>query len=821
MCSTLQLIIFLFPIRLLKLVSLILSLKKYLPKEYAKVKGIEKKIFGEYKQLRTMSDLDAQFKYTQHCRSLKTYGVTFFLVKEKMKGKNKLVARLLGVSKESIIRVDEKTKEFLNVYPLECVKKWAASPNTFTLDFGDHFKESLYTMQTSEGENIARLIAGYIDIIMKKKKAKEFVDIDGDEESPMLEEIISPSKATVMQLNKTNLSQVTTGNVGLPGIIRNAQESSTFSSGNFLSQSNLSRQALIGQTTGSLNNQDFENNQNKPQRALLTTLDNARKIIISAQNNLQQRPPDLQNIGNDPASLQWKENLLDVKKQNVNSQISAMNAATAQVVTLSSDGPANTDYNAIGAAVSSISTNLGDFSDHILSIAAINETSDIQSDRLMLAAKNLCNAFGTFLKLVEPDSQEPRQNLYSAVNKIGEASNDVMRNISESDMTNLSVQESLISLAKAVASSTAGLVIAAKNVASHCGDQQSVNQVISLVTQCANSTSQLISCTKLCVSTISNAECQEQIIEAARIVSRNVDAVVDTAIMCCHDNDVLDDLKNSAKNVYETVTDLLDNVRSTNEDKAETKQDESIDKILNATDNLFNSMGNALEMINQAKILAHATTELVNTLKQEAMTQSRTDQQRKLLHAAKLLAEATSKMVEAARGCATYPQDANMQGKLRKAAEDLRSATSIAAGDNLQLKLIRRLELTAKQTAACATQSIAAVQVCTLYQDQVVNNQTHTQLIEQCKIVADNVPKVVQGIRSCMATPESKSAHLGLINSCEDFVNPTQKMIVLCKAVLPTIADEIKAIQLRNCTKQLANSIADLKACLSRVYDTF
>jgi hypothetical protein len=67
-----------------------------------------------------------------------------------------------------VVRVDEKTKEFLNVYPLECVKKWAASPNTFTLDFGDHFKEPYYSMQTTEGEHIARLISGYIDIILKK-----------------------------------------------------------------------------------------------------------------------------------------------------------------------------------------------------------------------------------------------------------------------------------------------------------------------------------------------------------------------------------------------------------------------------------------------------------------------------------------------------------------------------------------------------------------------------------------------------------------------------------------------------------------------------
>ena len=35
----------------------------------------------------------------------------FIYWQEKMKGKNKLVPRLLGVTKESILRVDEKTKE--------------------------------------------------------------------------------------------------------------------------------------------------------------------------------------------------------------------------------------------------------------------------------------------------------------------------------------------------------------------------------------------------------------------------------------------------------------------------------------------------------------------------------------------------------------------------------------------------------------------------------------------------------------------------------------------------------------------------------------
>ena len=40
----------------------------------------------------------------------------FLSLQEKVKGKNKLVPRLLGITKESVVRVDEKTKEVIKIY---------------------------------------------------------------------------------------------------------------------------------------------------------------------------------------------------------------------------------------------------------------------------------------------------------------------------------------------------------------------------------------------------------------------------------------------------------------------------------------------------------------------------------------------------------------------------------------------------------------------------------------------------------------------------------------------------------------------------------
>jgi len=56
-------------------------MKELLPHEYQKKDKIDKKIMFEHSKLQGMTELNAKFRYVQLCRSLKTYGVTFFLVK--------------------------------------------------------------------------------------------------------------------------------------------------------------------------------------------------------------------------------------------------------------------------------------------------------------------------------------------------------------------------------------------------------------------------------------------------------------------------------------------------------------------------------------------------------------------------------------------------------------------------------------------------------------------------------------------------------------------------------------------------------------------
>uniref|UniRef100_T1J0N6 FERM domain-containing protein n=1 Tax=Strigamia maritima TaxID=126957 RepID=T1J0N6_STRMM len=796
-----------------------LDLKEFLPKEYCKVKGIEKRVFAEHKKCVGLSELEAKVKYTALARSLKTYGVTFFLVKEKMKGKNKLAPRLLGVTKDSVLRLDEKTKEILKTWPLTTVRRWAASPNTFTLDFGD-YSDQYYSVQTTEGEQISQLIAGYIDIILKKKKAKDHFGIEGDEGSTMLEDSVAPAKATFLQHQSSNIGHAESGNVALPVILRAANDARPYSTGSmqgamYGSLKGQAHSAYIPPLVGSQPQKPRVTSvMTEPKKALISTIDAGREAIRAAEDDLeaQIQVPDL---GSDPASLKWKENTLDVNRQNVQSQLAAMNAATAQVVTLTS-APDEVDHTAVGAAISTITTNLPEMTRGVKTIAGLMD-DELERQRLLDATRKLCAAFSELLKAAEPEGREPRQNLLNAASRVGEASTAVLATIGEEDEIDKEVQDILLGLAKAVANTTAALVLKAKNVAATCEDQGTQNKVISSATQVALATSQLVACAKVTAPTISSPACQQQLIEAAKEVAKAVEGIVSVCQVSCKDDYLIRELNAAAAHVTAALNDLLAHIRMGPREYArETVNDGAVDTILVATDKLFSSTGDATEMVRQARILAQATAQLISAIKGEAEVQPDSDIQKRLLSAAKLLADATARMVEAAKMCASHPHDSDQQIALRKAAEDLRNVANVAASNALKKKVIKKLETAAKQAAATATQTISAVQGAAPHNTNYV---THEELVFACKEVAEVIPRVVQGVKGTMSTPDDPTAQLNLINASEDLIQPCTKMISASKSAVPTIADQASSLQLNNCSKQLATALAELRSALGKAQE--
>uniref|UniRef100_A0A3Q1G7T7 Talin 2b n=1 Tax=Acanthochromis polyacanthus TaxID=80966 RepID=A0A3Q1G7T7_9TELE len=785
-----------------------LDLKEFLPKEYIKQRGSEKKIFQDHKNCGEMTEIEGKVKYVKLARSLQTYGVSFFLVKEKMKGKNKLVPRLLGITKESVMRVDEKTKDVVQEWPLTTVKRWAASPKSFTLDFGE-YQESYYSVQTTEGEQISQLIAGYIDIILKKKQSKDRFGLEGDEESTMLEESVSPKKSTILQQQFNRVGRVEHGSVALPGIIRSGSTGGpdTFNMGTM-----PSAQQQI--TTGQMHRGHMPP-LSLAQQALMGTINSSMQAVQQAQADLGH-VDNLPPLGHDLASRVWVQNKVDESKHEIHSQVDAITAGTASVVNLTAGEPTETDYTAVGCAITTISSNLTEMSKGVKLLAALMDDEVGSGHKLMGAARMLAGAVSDLLRSVEPAAAEPRQTVLTAAGSIGQASGDLLRHMGEGE-TDEKFQDTLMNLAKAVANAAAMLVLKAKNVAQVAEDTILQNRVIAAATQCALSTSQLVACTKVVSPTISSPVCQEQLVEAGKLVDRSVETCVKACRSASDDGELLKQVGAAAGVVSQALSDLLQHVRhyaSCGEPIG--RYDQATDTIMNVTENIFTSMGDAGEMVRQARVLAQATSDLVNAMRSDAEAEVDVDNSKKLLAAAKLLADATARMVEAAKGAAAYPENEDQQQRLREAAEGLRVATNAAAQNAIKKKLVNRLEIAAKQAAAAATQTIAAAQNAAASNKNTVS---HQQLVHSCKAVADSIPQLVQGMRSSQAQPEELGPQLALIVASQSFLQPGSKMVASAKSAVPTVADQAAAMQLGQCAKNLATCLAELRTATQKAHE--
>ena len=119
--------------------------QEYMPlchyKSKKKFPDLEKDVAKEWKRKVGLNELNAKYRFLQTCRSLPTWGITHWRVEEKVVQKKnappKWVPIRLGITRKSILLMDDKTFEILKEWPVVKIKRWSASDQSFTLDFGD------------------------------------------------------------------------------------------------------------------------------------------------------------------------------------------------------------------------------------------------------------------------------------------------------------------------------------------------------------------------------------------------------------------------------------------------------------------------------------------------------------------------------------------------------------------------------------------------------------------------------------------------------------------------------------------------------------
>lgn len=94
--------------------------------------------------------------------------------------------------------------------------------------------------------------------------------------------------------------------------------------------------------------------------------------------------------------------------------------------------------------------------------------------------------------------------------------------------------------------------------------------------------------------TISSPVCQEQLIEAGKLVAKSVEGCVEASQAATNDEQLLKQVGSAATGVTQALNDLLQHIKQyTTGGQPIGRYDQATDTILNVTENIFSSMGDA------------------------------------------------------------------------------------------------------------------------------------------------------------------------------------------------------------------------------------
>ncbi|GMR53179.1 hypothetical protein PMAYCL1PPCAC_23374, partial [Pristionchus mayeri] len=788
-----------------------------LPKEYAKQKENEKKVIQMYRELMGTGDLDAKSKYVHLCKGLNTYGVTFFLVKEKLKGKNKLVPRLLGVNKESVMRVDEKTKEVLKEWPLEQVRKWAPTPRSFTLDFGD-YTDGFYTVQTADGEKIAQLIGGYIDIIIKKKKIRDHLGIEGDEGSTMLEDVVTPARATLVSHGTIGSGQhARDGHVALPGVLRSAASTPHGYGINGAQYGAVSGQ-VINQHVSRSQRAHIQDPKERAQRALIGTIEATIRAVEEAEEEMQKEPHiELPRFPDDAASRRLIDDEIENGKERVNERLAAMGAATAQVVQWTAVKEEYDDR--VGTAIATIGSNMPEVGRDVRDLGAY--MPEQRRGDLVDATRKLCRSFGDFLDAVNPENDENRTTVLAAASRVGDHSRHVITTIEEETTIQTTFTDGLMQKAKDVASSTAKLVQSAKTISTACQEPELTEKVIQSATKTAFATSQLVACTRVVAPTIDSEACQQQLTSAAKEVARSVEQLLHDANGACRydPNEEqarknLGDIHTAARQVSTALSGLLGHIKTNPKLSSETNQySDEYERVLRSSNQLITHQGPSQELVKHGERVIRHSQILVEEFEKEA--EERPENKQRLLAAAKRVADATSTMIDATKEVESRPGATESQMALRSAAERLQTETSAATHEQQSERTMHQLEQAAKQVAYNATQTIAAASAC----KQLIESHTVVEsLVMESSQTGDTMPRLISSIRdsqNAQTASDKFRAQSRLIRDSHVVIEPATRLVDVARTAVVHVPEQHMAANLQQSSQQLSESLSEMRVALN------
>eukprot|EP00727_Mastigamoeba_balamuthi_P010099 m51a1_g5711 hypothetical protein (922) ;mRNA; f:1083938-1086911 len=189
------------------------DMKFFMAQEHVAAAGgfirLERMIYKEHSTLRGLTAIMAKYRFVQLCRSLPTYGTTFFPIKGIVKKKSHVRSQsqgqgqsqasvlhpegseatqvLLGFARSTIGVMDPGTREFLQVFPVWHLRKWCSSTASkrITLDFGDYREGTVTLLCADDVRQIADYIEDYADFLQRKNLCRTIRRYNGFDDNSL------------------------------------------------------------------------------------------------------------------------------------------------------------------------------------------------------------------------------------------------------------------------------------------------------------------------------------------------------------------------------------------------------------------------------------------------------------------------------------------------------------------------------------------------------------------------------------------------------------------------------------------------------------
>lgn len=767
------------------------SLKEYLPLDYIKKKDAEKKIYADHNKLLGISQINSKNRYVQLSRSLKTYGYTFFLVKERTpKDKNKLIACLLGVTKQTIVRVDSETKDIIQQWQLTQLRRWAASPNSFTLDFGD-YADAYYSVQTTEGDQISQLIAGYIDIILKKRKENEKAAPEEREGLATVEEFMKPGKAT-------NVSVVTSGQ-------RTAVTTKTSGGSNVNASGPSPLSAKSFEAYGIHN----ISGGSPTQQTAAMAIRNAFAMIRNSVGDLATMIP-IPPLSNDEASLFWRQQTIDVNAHNITSVV-AMQLATIGSLVLHVTGDSNAmDYELIASSINQLPNLLNQLSQSLKMLRAILDDEDLK-DHLLQVAMDLANSLAQLIDKSQPvcmGDMKAMTDFHSAARQYSVNASDLLECLELLDMSDTFEQE-LIDACNAVAKAVGDLISRSKTTLKKPNTSQIAESTNKLVAESFEATSRLIMSTMVVNPSLVFQICKEQVVEGCALLRLKVDGLSHAFDAIADSNDI-NSLSDAAQRIEETLSNLLNLTSRAGIDVVHYDElDEQFKTMLEVISRMSNCYDSPENIIIGARDITLGTTHYISLLKQYA---SNIEDSEELLKKARCLAEATAHMVAAAKSSSKDFENQSKRDSLMNAVEGVKIAGVQAATSEIRENAFRNLARLLKEVISSSNQVSNSSKNASIYNR---NQGSQLKLNQTINKIGEMNTSLISNLKTFNSKPRDYMAQDKLLKNGRSILIPSLSVITSCESAIPTIGDTFAKTQLASSSDIYKFNILELEKVVS------